>query len=248
MKTLNIKKLTLGEGRPKICVPLVADTLETLNSEVLDALKSEADLLELRIDYYVKKNGLHNVVKVVEHVRNLVNIPLIFTFRTKSEGGECEIIPEEYRSLIIDISNSGLVDFVDIELNMGEAFVEELIREVKKTSTLVIVSNHDFKQTVPEDEMVFRMKTMERIGADVAKVAMMPVCEEDVATLLNASVRMKKELSIPIITMSMGKLGAVSRLWGELSGSVLTFATVKAASAPGQMESKKVLDCLMLLN
>lgn len=248
MNTINIGNIILGNNFPQICVPLVSDSMDRLNEEVLQALKSKADLLELRIDYYVRKNGLQNVINVVESVRKLSHMPIIFTFRTKSEGGECEITQEQYSKLILEISETGYVDFVDIELNMGEAFVEELIKKIKQTSTRVIVSNHDFECTVPKDEIIRRMKIMEKIGADIAKVAMMPVCDEDVVSLLDVSVKMKKQLSIPIITMSMGKMGAISRLWGNLSGSVITFASVTETSAPGQMQSDKVSECLKLLN
>lgn len=248
MKILDVNGVKFGAGRPKICVPLVADSLEQLNIEISEALKSKADLLELRIDYFVKKNGLHNAFKAAEQVKKSTDMPVIFTFRTKSEGGECEITPQQYSELLVDVAKHGYADFVDIELNMGADFVQDLIGKIRKTSALVIVSNHDFSHTVSEEELICRMKTMEKIGADVAKVAMMPVCEADVVTLLSASVKMKNELSIPIITMSMGKIGAVSRLWGELSGSVVTFATVSKASAPGQMEAGKVLEALTLLD
>lgn len=248
MNNIKVGNIILGNNCPKICVPLVADSIDGINGEVLHALESKADLLELRIDYYVRKNGLHNVIEAVESVRKLSNMPLIFTFRTKPEGGECEITQEQYSKLILEISETGYADFADVELNMGEAFVEELIKKIKQTSTRVIVSNHDFEHTVPEDEIIRRMKIMEKIGADIAKVAMMPVCEEDVISLLDASVKMKKQLSIPIITMSMGKMGAISRLWGNLSGSVITFASVTETSAPGQMRSDKVSECIKLLN
>ena len=39
----------------------------------------------------------------------------------------------------------------------------------------------------------------------------------------------------PVITMSMGALGAVSRLCGEAFGSAMTFANPGQASAPGQV-------------
>ena len=74
------------------------------------------------------------------------------------------------------------------------------------------------------------------MGADIAKVAVMPKNYKDVLVLLNATLKARTEhLEIPIITMSMGPEGGVTRLAGGLFGSDLTFAIGKEASAPGQI-------------
>ena len=74
------------------------------------------------------------------------------------------------------------------------------------------------------------------MGADIAKVAVMPKNYKDVLILLNATLKARTEhLEIPIITMSMGPEGGVTRLAGGLFGSDLTFAIGKEASAPGQI-------------
>ena len=242
------ENILLNKKMPQICVPLVGDEKEKLLEQAESAIKSKADLVELRIDYYVKKNGFENVYEVIKAVREKLNLmPLILTFRTKKEGGECEISNEKYEEILINAAQNNLADYIDLELNLGEAFVKRLCGEIKEKDCLVIISNHDFEKTVSENELIKRMTDMEKMGADVAKVAMMPLCEEDVVTLLSASIKMKKELSIPIITMSMGKVGAVSRLWGSLSGSAVTFASIGETSAPGQMESDKVFEVLQLL-
>ena len=88
---------------------------------------------------------------------------------------------------------------------------------------------------------------MEEAGANVAKVACMPSTPGDTLTLLQATWEASQKMSIPLITMSMGQIGAVSRAVGGLFGSAATFATVGAASAPGQMpvdELKPVLEAL----
>jgi 3-dehydroquinate dehydratase-1 len=57
-----------------------------------------------------------------------------------------------------------------------------------------------------------------------------------VAALLLVTAQMTEERTEkPVITMSMGSVGALSRVCGEMSGSALTFGTVGAASAPGQI-------------
>lgn len=48
--------------------------------------------------------------------------------------------------------------------------------------------------------------------------------------------------------MSMGSLGVITRLSGELFGSCMTFAAAKHVSAPGQISVKDARNILNLLH
>ena len=99
-----------------------------------------------------------------------------------------------------------------------------------------IYSYHNFEETPPQDELVEKMKQMFLRGCDIAKIAVMPKSSADVLALLGATEEMKQLFpNCPIITMSMGRLGMVSRLCGETFGSALTFGSAARASAPGQV-------------
>ncbi len=65
---------------------------------------------------------------------------------------------------------------------------------------------------------------MEEAGADIAKIAVMPESTEDVLTLLSATCKAKKELTCPVITMSMAGTGLISRLSGKYSAPALPLA------------------------
>ena len=90
----------------------------------------------------------------------------------------------------------------------------------------------------------------EQAGADLPKLAVMPNSPSDVLELLAATAEMAEQHpETPVITMSMGALGAVSRLCGETFGSAMTFANPGQASAPGQVALdvvNEVLDSLRL--
>lgn len=246
---LKVKDIMIGEGRPKICVPLTGTTKEELIKEAKIVLESGAELAEIRIDYFVKENGLSDVCETLKVLRKeLDSLPVIFTFRTKNEGGECEISEEDYERLILDIAYNGLADIIDIEYNMGKAHVTGLCYNLKKTGVISLVSNHDFQKTISKDDLKERMCDMEKCGADIVKVAMMPQTKADVFNLLEVTEDMSNKLKTPVITMSMGKLGAISRLCGEFSSSAVTFATVGKCSAPGQMPVDKVKECLELIH
>ena len=109
---------------------------------------------------------------------------------------------------------------------------------------MVLASSHHFEGTPSVREMSDALYTMENRGADIVKLAVMPRSEKDVCALLEATMERKEHSNKPMITMSMGQRGMLSRICGELTGSCVTFASGKQASAPGQIkadELKKVL-------
>ena len=97
-------------------------------------------------------------------------------------------------------------------------------------------------------EILRRLHHMEDLGADIAKIAVMPQSAGDVLTLLSATHKASQSLSCPLITMSMKGTGLISRLSGEVFGSCLTFGSVKEASAPGQIEVGKLKEFLTAIH
>mgnify|MGYP003292501183 CR=1 FL=1 len=83
---------------------------------------------------------------------------------------------------------------------------------------------------------------------DIPKIAVMPQSEQDVITLLSATEEFNREYADrPFITISMSKMGLVSRLAGGGFGSAMTFGAVGEVSAPGQIEAKQLKNILELL-
>lgn len=89
---------------------------------------------------------------------------------------------------------------------------------------------------------------MEHFGADIGKLAVTPNNERDVLRLMELTRRANAFVSMPIITMSMGDLGKISRLAGGTTGSVMTFGSLSNASAPGQLPVKALKQIIQLLN
>jgi 3-dehydroquinate dehydratase-1 len=249
MNYVQVNDLIFKEGNPKICVPLTGIT----DYQVLNDLKTlkffDYDLVELRIDYYENVEDFSKVIDLLKKIRKNYTKPLLFTFRTKDEGGMHEMSEEKYFSLNQHIIESGLIDLVDIELLRNEELIKGTISLAKNKDVKVIMSNHDFSKTPSKEEIVSRLVKMQEYDADITKIAVMPNCEEDVLTLMAATLEMKKEKGDrPFITMSMGSLGVVSRLTGQLFGSCLTFASLNKSSAPGQINVKYAREILNSLS
>lgn len=251
MKHFTIKGLTIGSGLPKICVPIVATTREQLLNSLENYNRKEIDLLEWRIDYMKNIQDISNLISIAKEITDtLPNKPLLVTFRSKKEGGEQELSLEKYLTINKTFAKEKAADLVDIELfcTNDTNYLTSVVSKIKATGTKVIFSNHDFEKTPSKDVIVKRLRQMQELGGDIAKIAVMPTCTEDVLTLLSATREMTEEFAhIPVVTMSMGQLGAISRICGNTFGSAITFGALTQASAPGQISVDKLYDTLHTL-
>lgn len=250
MNTVQIKNITLGEGAPKIIVSLMARDLAAVKSEALAYRSADFDILEWRGDHFA---DIADTTKALEALRELRAVfpdrPILFTFRSKKEGGEQELSPEAYIALNIAMAESGLADAIDLELFTGDELVKQAIARAHAKGVKVIMSNHDFHKTPAKEEIVSRLSKMQALGADVPKIALMPESKTDVLTVLAATLEVSEKIADrPIITMSMSKTGVISRLAGEVFGSAATFGAVQKASAPGQISVTDLRTVLSIIN
>lgn len=247
---VEVRGVRIGEGIPKICVPIVGTTRD----EILAAAKSfesvKKDVVEWRADWFEGVFDFAQVEAVLKELRRVLgNTPVLFTFRTANEGGEKAIEPAAYAELNKRAAATGLIDLVDVEAFTGDEVVRDIIESAHESGVVVVASNHDFEKTPEKDEIVRRLRKMQELGADIPKIAVMPQSRKDVLTLLSATEEMASEYADrPIITMSMSATGLISRLCGECFGSALTFGAVGKASAPGQMNASDLSEILNLIH
>ena len=245
MNTIKIKNVEIGKGIPKICIPLTGKNREEIIEEMEIVKKSNPDLIEWRVDFFEESDNPERVCEMLGTINDsFKQIPVLFTFRTKEEGGEKSIMSEDYVKLLKEVSERRLADIVDVQVFWYGEKSEDFIKELKETGAVVLASSHHFEGTPSVREMSDALYTMENRGADIVKLAVMPQSGKDVCALLEATMERKEHSNKPMITMSMGQSGMLSRICGELTGSCVTFASGNQASAPGQIkadELKKVL-------
>lgn len=249
-KLITVKGVTIGEGAPKICVPMVGTTLAQLIEEAGYLKTLDIDVVEWRVDFFESVEEIEKVQEALKQIRAILpEIPLIFTFRSAKEGGEKEISTTYYIELNQTIVETGLIDFIDVELFTDEKEIISLIEIAHAHHVYVILSNHDFEKTPSKEEIVSRLRRAQELGGDLPKMAVMPKNAKDVLTLLDATRTMNEQFADrPIITMSMAGRGVISRLAGEIFGSAVTFAAAKKASAPGQISITEMRNILSLLH
>lgn len=239
---IDVMDKTIGAAMPLICLPLVAKKKVNLLRQAEELLPLEPDLIEWRID------GLENVEDIDFSLQTLADlrtkipsVPLILTCRIHLEGGIQKIPQGKRLELVLEAIRTGIPDIVDIELCNDSHFVSTVLEAAERYGLKVILSFHDFEKTPEEAVILDRLVRAQELGAHIAKAAVMPKNHHDIMVLLNATLKARTEaLQIPIITMSMGKLGIVTRIVGGVFGSDITFAIGKDPSSPGQIPIEKL--------
>jgi 3-dehydroquinate dehydratase I len=226
-----------GGKLPLVCAPLVGATRDALLEEAAVVAAKAPDVVEWRVDFFRAIAAAEEVVATARDLKRIVGErPLLFTRRSAAEGGRAVAIPEaQVVDLYAAVCAARCVDLVDYELGNPAASLAR-VREASRAEGIALVASfHDFAGTPPAEVLREKLAAMERAGADVAKVAVMPRGLDDVLTLLAATLQADRELRIPVITMAMGPEGALTRVAGWMFGSTLTFAVGRGSSAPGQI-------------
>ena len=232
-----VRGAVIGGPRPLICLPLVGKSTTEVLEEALALSALRPDLLEWRVDAWAQIKNSVECVRTLQGLRRCIgDIPLLFTCRIETEGGLQKIAQEQRLHLYLGAIQSGDVDIVDVELCNGPEFIESIREVAQANGVKVILSYHNFSKTPSEAFISAKLVEAQDAGADIVKLAVMPKNYGDVLTLLRATNRARNEsINGPIVSMSMGAEGAVSRLVGGLFGSDITFAVGLQASAPGQI-------------
>ncbi len=230
-------KPVAGGKMPLVCTPLTGKTREAVLAEVAAIVPKKPDIIEWRVDFFEAIGSAQEVIAVAGAIRERSGgTPVILTRRSAREGGQSVPLSEgQVVELYCRVCAARAVDLVDYELSNPEESKRTLRDASRRSQVGLIASYHDFQLTPPEEAIREKLLAAEGLGADVAKVAVMPRSLEDVLTLLSATLRGRRELKIPIISMSMGPYGSLTRMFGFAFGSALTFAVGQSSSAPGQV-------------
>ncbi|MCC8080993.1 MAG: type I 3-dehydroquinate dehydratase, partial [Lachnospiraceae bacterium] len=236
-KPFDVKGIRFGEGRPVICVPVVESEKDAAIRKIRALTEKKVQMIEWRADCFARMDQPEQVRAVLEEIRPLVrDTVMLFTIRTKQQGGHAVTDEKDILYLNQIAAKSGSIDLVDLEF-FEATRPEREIRKLQRMGVRVIASHHDFQATPDERILHMLMDQMKQGGADIAKLAVMPRTADDVLRMLKLTNDTRQRYpGLPVVTMSMGGLGAISRVAGEIFGSCITFGADGETSAPGQMQ------------
>ncbi|WP_120429871.1 type I 3-dehydroquinate dehydratase [Acinetobacter baylyi] len=236
--TYVVKNLNIGDLPVKTLVPITAKTREqALAQAKVIAENKDADIAEFRIDLLEFASDTKKVIALGQELNQILkDKPLLATIRTSNEGGKLKVTDQEYEKIYSEYLKKPFMQLLDIEMFRDQAVVAKLTKLAHQKKVLVVMSNHDFDKTPSEQEIVSRLLKQDQMGADILKIAVMPKSKQDVFTLMNATLKVSEQSKKPLLTMSMGRLGTISRIATANMGGSLSFGMIGEASAPGQID------------
>ena len=233
-----VKNLNIGDLPVKTIVPITAKTAEQAISQAqVIASNPNADVAEFRIDLLEFSADTQKVIALGQQLNQILKEkPLIATIRTHNEGGKMTVSDQDYEKIYSDYLKKPFMQLLDIEMFRDVGSITKLIKLAHNKNVLVIMSNHDFAKTPEQQDIENRLLKQDQMGADILKIAVMPKSKQDVFTLMNATLAVSQKSQKPLLTMSMGQLGTISRVATANMGGSLSFGMIGEASAPGQID------------
>lgn len=223
---------------PGVCTPITGRQLADLLQECKQSITHKPDLLEWRADFFESIRDCDQLLHALQELRQAAgSTPILFTIRSAAEGGNAELILSSAEKIAIysTVCQSGCVQYIDFELFNLPNDIQQIRAISQDHGIQLILSYHNFQLTPDEHVIRDKFEQAKRYGGDIGKVAVMPNSPEDVLDFMKITSSISQQLDIPIIAISMGPLGVISRLCGWMFGSQLTFAVGENSSAPGQL-------------
>jgi 3-dehydroquinate dehydratase type I len=226
-----VRALSRGKNAWRVCIPIVETTVEKALAAVGE-VNRWADLIELRADYLRE-------IKLAPFLKNREK-PFIVTYRRKEEGGRYRGEERKRLDVLQEAIDLG-TDYVDLELASEKSFLQDLIRNKRRTR--VVLSFHDFQKTPSQKELQRLFDRMVRLGADVVKIVSFARFWEDNLTMLSL-LPMAQARKQKIVAFCMGDKGKLSRLFSPILGAAWTYASLSKVktSAPGQWTVRELKD------
>lgn len=222
----------------KLVVSVMPKSLE--EAQAIDANRYvDADIIEWRADFLSKDEILQVAPAIFE---KFAGRELLFTLRTRAEGGEIDLSAQEYVQVIKDVTQLYQPEYVDFEYFGNKDVFDQMLDFPN-----LVLSYHNFQET-PENMMEI-LSELTSLNPKVVKVSVMAHTEQDVLDLMNFT-RGFKTLNPEqeYVTISMGKVGKVSRITSDVTGSSWSFASLDVASAPGQISLSNMKKIREILN
>ncbi|RYC64309.1 hypothetical protein CHU98_g1897 [Xylaria longipes] len=241
------KSTHFEEVRKKKLSFFVALTMPNVSSglDIISKVSVGSDAIELRVDL-LEDLSPESVGNQISLLRSATTLPIIFTLRSRSQGGRFTYVSEEK---ILPLYRTAMrigVEYVDLEMSLSDATIRAVL-EMRAGSTRVIASHHD-----PEGKLswknggwqVWYNRALEY--GDVVKLVGVAKKMEDNFALANFRNRMFAAHGKPIIALNMGTIGQLSRILNGFLTPV-SHPDLPFKAAPGQLSAAEIRRGLALV-
>lgn len=185
------------------------------------------DVVEIRADF----------IRDLDVPQLLQNKPcrVLFTLRSRQEGGEYEGTEEERLGTLVRAARCG-ADWIDVEFSASWQTILNAVECAR-----VVLSYHDFSQTPAS--LLPKVDEMARTGAGILKVATKANRLSDNLTIA-AVLDHAASRRIALCALAMGLRGVPSRILAPAWDSWMTFASLPGGepTADGQVPADEMVD------
>ena len=222
----------------------------------MEELTAGVDAIELRVDLLRTSKAFDKpgpyipppayVTDQIAAIRQVSNLPIVFTARTVSQGGQ---FPDHAVKEAFELFETAVrlgVEYVDVEISWPERLIQEFAS--RKGHSKIIASWHDWSGNMRWD-----MKPVEakyRIAAslgDIVKIVGKANTLEDNFALQDFGRRMASTSGAkPFIGINMGVEGQLSRILNKTLSPV-SHPLLPTKAAPGQLSFAQIQTALNLI-
>lgn len=212
------------------CLPIIKSD----QKEILDCIhQNQADYayFEVWLDYIIECDQ-----DFLGELQKACPGQLVLVFRR--QGLEPTKMPLTQRHHLLDTLNDTQV-LVDLDLYSQSEEISYI--QQKGYSIPTIISYHNYEKTPEQSELDNIVQQIRKINPTILKIATNCQNKKDALRLLNLLVSLK-DRGDRCIVLGMGKMGAITRIFGSIWGNELVFAPdmPENASAPGQLTRKQL--------
>ncbi|KAJ5224899.1 uncharacterized protein N7469_008402 [Penicillium citrinum] len=220
-------------------------------ADILNEACIGSDAVELRVDL-LKDPASDSEIPTVDFVaeqisflRRRVSLPLIFTIRTKSQGGRFPDDAHEAAAQLYRLAFRSGCEFVDLEI----AFPEELLRSVSemKGHSKIIASHHDPQGKLSWANMSWIPSYNRALEyGDIIKLVGVANSLDDNTALRKFKNWAEEAHDTPLIAINMGDTGQLSRILNGFMTPV-SHPSLPFKAAPGQLSATEIRRGLSLM-
>lgn len=227
IKTITgLRVVATPQGRSSFVSLTYPDLSETTST--LEEITLGCEAIELRVDL-LKDHSSSFVASQTAILRKYVSIPIIYTVRTKSQGGK---IDDEDLETITELLLLGIklgVEYLDVQLTYPTSLIQLILNNRKFTK--IIASHHDITAELKWDNPEWKNKHNQANFADIVKFVGSATSLQDNLTLEKFR---SENTSKPLIAINMGEQGKLSRVLNSVLTPV-THDLLPVKAAPGQL-------------
>ncbi|XP_059652601.1 bifunctional 3-dehydroquinate dehydratase/shikimate dehydrogenase, chloroplastic-like [Cornus florida] len=206
-----------------ICAPLMSQSIEQMESDMHQAKKQGADVVEIRLDCINNFRPRQDLEILLKNKP----LPVIITYKTKREG-RLSGADEHTQLEVLHLAKKLRADYIDLELEVAADLMEKHKLNQRRGSK-VIVSCYVESATPSKEDLSHLVARMQSFGADIIKLVTSATDITEIARIFH----LLSCCQVPIIAYTIGDRGLISQIVGPKFGGFLVYGSIEGNPVPG---------------